>query len=64
MHALLYWKLMPWDHAPGVLLHREAGGYAALVDGRPYNASVHTGGMIAAPDRASWEAVREALLGP
>jgi len=64
IHALLYWKLMPWDHAPGVLLHREAGGHAALLDGRPYHAAVHTGGLIAAPDRASWEAVREVLFAP
>jgi len=64
IHALFYWRLMPWDHAPGVLIHREAGGHAALIDGRPYHASVLSGGMIAAPDRDSWEAVREALLAP
>lgn len=64
IHALSYWKLMPWDHAPGVLVHAEAGGYAALRDGRPYHAGTHTGGLIAAPDRASWEAVRDALYAP
>ncbi len=26
---------MPWDHAPGWLLHREAGGYSARFDGTP-----------------------------
>jgi fructose-1,6-bisphosphatase/inositol monophosphatase family enzyme len=64
IHALSYWKLMPWDHAPGVLLHAEAGGYAAFRDGRPYHAGTHAGGLIAAPDRAGWEAVREALYAP
>ena len=35
-HFLLFNRLMPWDHAPGWLLHREAGGYAARFDGTPY----------------------------
>jgi fructose-1,6-bisphosphatase/inositol monophosphatase family enzyme len=61
-HFLLYGKLMPWDHAPGWLLHREAGGYAALFDGSPYGPTVHHGGLILAPDRASWEVLRQGLL--
>ena len=36
---LLFNKLMPWDHAPGWLLHQEAGGYAAQFDGTPYSPS-------------------------
>ncbi len=61
-HFLLFHRLMPWDHAAGWLLHREAGGYAARFDGGAY-APAHTGGgLICAPDRASWEAVRAALL--
>ncbi len=61
-HALVYNKLMPWDHAPGWLLHREAGGYAARFDGTPYGPHTITGGLIVAPDRAGWEELREALL--
>lgn len=62
-HALLYNRLMPWDHAPGWLLHREAGGYSARFDGSPYGPLVTGGGLIAAPDRAGWEALHAALLG-
>jgi fructose-1,6-bisphosphatase/inositol monophosphatase family enzyme len=62
LHGLFYWRLYPWDHAPGVLLHAEAGGYARCLDGKPYHAGVHTGGLLAAPDRASWEALEEALF--
>lgn len=62
-HALVYNRLMPWDHAPGWLLHREAGGYAARFDGSPYGPGHLAGGLILAPDRASWEALHEALLG-
>ncbi len=61
-HFLLYYRLMPWDHAAGCLLHREAGGYAARFDGSEYRV-VHTGGgLICAPDRASWEELRQTLL--
>jgi fructose-1,6-bisphosphatase/inositol monophosphatase family enzyme len=61
-HALLYNRLMPWDHAPGWLLHREAGGYSARFDGSAYGPLVTGGGLIVAPDRASWEALHAALL--
>jgi fructose-1,6-bisphosphatase/inositol monophosphatase family enzyme len=63
-HLLVYNRLMPWDHAPGWLIHREAGGHSARFDGEPYAAARHRdGGLICAPDRASWEAARAALLG-
>ena len=61
-HALLYNKMLPWDHAPGWLLHREAGGYSARFDGQPYSPLVHTGGLIVTPDRDCWEALHQALL--
>lgn len=61
--VLFYNKLMPWDHAAGWLLHREAGGYSAHFDGSPYRPTHTTGGLLCAPDRACWEAVRRALLG-
>lgn len=62
-HVLSYWRLMPWDHAPGWLLHQEAGGYSARLDGSPYLPSHTTGGLLCTPDRESWLAVREALFG-
>ena len=61
-HLLFFNRLMPWDHAPGWLLHQEAGGYSARLDGSPYTPLRNDGGLICAPDRASWEAAREALL--
>lgn len=62
-HMLLYNKMMPWDHAPGVLIHAEAGGFSARFDGAPYSPLVHDGGLIAAPDAESWSEARAALLG-
>lgn len=57
-HVAVFARMMPWDHAPGWLIHREAGGYAARLDGTPYTPTETTGGLILAPDRASWERVR------
>lgn len=62
-HYSLYHRLMPWDHAAGVLIHGEAGGYTALVDGTPYRPTVRSGGLLAAPDRDSWEALHRHLFG-
>ncbi len=62
-HFVSFHRLLPWDHAAGVLLHQEAGGYAARLDGSPYSAAHRDGGLICAPDQASWTALREALFG-
>jgi fructose-1,6-bisphosphatase/inositol monophosphatase family enzyme len=61
-HFLMASKLMPWDHAAGWLLHREAGGYSARFDGSPYQPAFREGGIICAPDADSWRIIREALL--
>jgi len=63
VHFLLYYRLYPWDHAPGVLIHREAGGYSARFDGRPYDPLDVWSGLICAPDESSWHALRAALVG-
>jgi fructose-1,6-bisphosphatase/inositol monophosphatase family enzyme len=57
-HVALFARMMPWDHAPGWLIHREAGGYSARLDGTPYTPTETRGGIILAPDRESWEVVR------
>ena len=62
-HFLMFNRLMPWDHLPGWLLHQEAGGYSAKFDGSAYLPGEITGGLICAPDRASWSALRDVLLG-
>lgn len=62
-HYLMFNRLMPWDHLPGWLLHREAGGHSARFDGSEYRPGHDGGGLICAPDRESWGALREALLG-
>jgi fructose-1,6-bisphosphatase/inositol monophosphatase family enzyme len=33
---VVYYRLLPWDHAPGALVLTEAGGRVEHLDGRPY----------------------------
>ncbi len=60
-HFVVYTKLMPWDHLPGVLIQAESGGYSALLDGSPYLTSTRGGNLIVAPDRESWDEIRRTL---
>lgn len=47
--------IKPWDHAAGVLLHAEAGGYSAFVDGTSYAPFMSKKHLISAPDKDAWE---------
>jgi fructose-1,6-bisphosphatase/inositol monophosphatase family enzyme len=60
----LYRRSMPWDHAAGVLMHREAGGYSAALDGTPYSpAGGPQQGVLLAPDRDTWKKLHD-LVAP
>jgi fructose-1,6-bisphosphatase/inositol monophosphatase family enzyme len=61
-HFALYHRLTPWDHAAGELIHREAGGHAARLDGSPYRPEHRSGGLLLAPDEASWTALADLLV--
>jgi fructose-1,6-bisphosphatase/inositol monophosphatase family enzyme len=53
-------RLMPWDHAAGVLLYREAGGQAAMTaDARSYAPGGTRPGdaLLLAPDPDAWRAL-------
>ena len=47
-------RILPWDHAAGVLLYSEIGGVTGLLDGGAYNPSLKKGFLIAAADAALW----------
>jgi fructose-1,6-bisphosphatase/inositol monophosphatase family enzyme len=64
VHFAQFWRIKPWDHAAGVLLHHEAGGHAAHIDGEPYRPTDREGGLLLAPDAASWRALHETLFTP
>ncbi len=65
MHFVLFSKLMPWDHAAGVLLHAEAGGYDAYLDGGRYRPGrINAPGLMLTPDEASWQRLYRQLISP
>ena len=60
-HFSIYNRLWPWDHAAGILLHAEAGGYSARVDGGVYRATDRVQGLLSAPDEATWHRIDDFL---
>ena len=61
-HFSLYRRLWPWDHAAGVLIHEEAGGFSALLDGSPYRPTERSHGLLSAPDKRTWYEIHDYLL--
>lgn len=61
-HFSVYRRIMPWDHAAGWLIHKEAGGVGAFADDTPYDATIHRGRLIMAPDGESWRGLRDLLF--
>jgi fructose-1,6-bisphosphatase/inositol monophosphatase family enzyme len=59
IHYAIFTRLLPWDHAPGVLVFREAGGHAAYWDGEPYRpAAARPVPLLIAPSEDCWRELR------
>jgi len=61
-HFALFRRLNPWDHAPGELMVREAGGFSQRLDGTAYVASEIDASLLLAPDAAHWHALQSLIL--
>jgi fructose-1,6-bisphosphatase/inositol monophosphatase family enzyme len=61
-HAVIFNKLMPWDHLPGTLICAEAGAHVARFDGSPYRVEHTDGGLLVASDKALWEQLRREVF--
>ncbi len=61
-HFAVFRRLNPWDHAPGELMVREAGGCSRRLDGTDYVPSEIDASLILAPDTESWKALRALIL--
>ncbi|MEP7052275.1 MAG: inositol monophosphatase family protein [Pseudomonadota bacterium] len=59
---VLYYRLLPWDHAPGALILREAGGVARHPDGRDYDVFDKREPTLLSPDEATWQRARAELF--
>ncbi|MBU2020839.1 MAG: inositol monophosphatase, partial [Gammaproteobacteria bacterium] len=55
----LTYKMLPWDHAAGVLVHTQAGGICRTLEGQEYNPTMLDGEMLAAQSEQQWQALAE-----
>lgn len=63
MDFALYWRTLPWDHAPGVLFLQEAGGHVKRPDGSEYRAADHArSGLLVARNKEIWSKVKSTLF--
>ena len=51
--------LNPWDHAAGALICERAGCHVEMLDGGPYTAKRHSGYLLTAPDRTTWNKLKK-----
>jgi fructose-1,6-bisphosphatase/inositol monophosphatase family enzyme len=59
-----YRRLKPWDHAAGVLIHAEAGGFSRLRGtARPYrpDPAIIEEPLLLAPDECAWQALDDVV---
>lgn len=56
-HFSLTYKMMPWDHAAGVLIYTEAGGVCRTLQGEEYSPSMLDGEMLTAQSEQQWQAL-------
>jgi fructose-1,6-bisphosphatase/inositol monophosphatase family enzyme len=64
IHYAIFTRLLPWDHAPGALLFREAGGHMAYWDGAPYRPDeARPMPVLLAPDGKAWSELRAVFGG-
>lgn len=58
-HFSLTYKMLPWDHAAGVLVHTEAGGICRTLDSQEYSPTMLDGEMLAAQSEQQWKDLAE-----
>jgi len=58
LHFAHFTRLMPWDHAAGVLIHAEAGGFSQLLDGTPYRPVPCRPGLLLTPTEGCWRSLK------
>ncbi|GGM12580.1 inositol monophosphatase family protein [Micromonospora yangpuensis] len=59
---VLFWRTLPWDHVPGTLLVRQAGGVARRFDGTDYHPADEHQGLLVAISEDVWTEAHAALL--
>lgn len=62
-HFALFHTTLPWDHAAGTFLLRNAGGVARRLDGSEYKPGDEQIGLLVAASDAVWHVVAARLFG-
>ncbi len=64
LHFAEYGMLKPWDHAAGILIHTEAGGYSAFTeDQTPYRPRPTTRQhFLVAASQTEWQTLKELFI--
>ena len=60
-HFSLHSRSLPWDHAAGILVVREAGGLAGFADDSPYEPRILDRPVLATSNHIAWETIRDAV---
>jgi fructose-1,6-bisphosphatase/inositol monophosphatase family enzyme len=61
-HFALFQRMLPWDHAPGVLFAEEAGAMARRLDESAYIPGDLRLGLLVAQNSEVWRRLRETVL--
>ncbi|MCW6005030.1 inositol monophosphatase [Micromonospora sp. CPCC 205371] len=61
-HFVMFWRTLPWDHAPGALMVEELGGVVRRIDGAPYDLADDRYGLLVCATESVWEQVQAVLL--
>jgi fructose-1,6-bisphosphatase/inositol monophosphatase family enzyme len=59
----VYYRLLPWDHAPGALILREAGGVSRHPTGQDFGVSARREPLLVARSESVWQRVSSDLFG-
>ncbi|MEU4621799.1 inositol monophosphatase family protein [Actinoplanes sp. NPDC023801] len=58
----MFWRILPWDHVPGALIVREAGGVVRHLDGTEHRPTGNQRGLLAAANEDIWHSVHSTLF--
>lgn len=62
LHFLFFYRTLVWDHAPGVLIAQEAGGFVRRLDGTEYSPVDDRKGLLCATNREMWTSIQKRLV--
>ncbi|MXY96978.1 MAG: inositol monophosphatase [Gemmatimonadetes bacterium] len=62
LQFLFFYRTLVWDHAPGVLIAQEAGGYVRRLDGTEYSPVDDRKGLLCANNSETWKSVQRTLV--